>query len=229
MSMKEKDHNTGDNLQTIEETLGRTERYIEENRKSLMIIIAAIIVIVGGYMGYRKFFQQPKELEAQQQMFTAERYFEKDSFKLALKGDGSYPGLLDIIDEYGSTKSGKLAYYYTGVCYLRNGDYDNAIKYLKDYSGGDKIIASMAIGALGDAYLEKGDKKEALDYYLKAAKQNENDFTTPYFLMKVGMVYEITGEKQKALETYQVVKDKFYKSTEGRKAEKYIAKLEAQM
>jgi len=52
-------------------------------------------------------------------MFFAEQYFEKDSLKLAMNGDGTNPGFIQIIDEYGSTKSGNLARYYLGICYLK--------------------------------------------------------------------------------------------------------------
>ena len=48
----------------------------------------------------------------------AEIYFEKDSFNLALNGDLNSAGFIDIADDYSSTKTGKLANYYAGICYL---------------------------------------------------------------------------------------------------------------
>ena len=35
------------------------------------------------------------------EMYYAERFFEIDSFNLALNGYGTYPGFLNVIDDYG--------------------------------------------------------------------------------------------------------------------------------
>jgi len=214
-------------LQTLEETLSRTERYIEDNQKFLMMVIAAIVVVVGGYLAYQRFYVKQKEADAQSQMFVAEQYFEKDSLKLALKGDGNYSGFLEIIDQYGSTKAGNLAHYYAGIVYLRMGDYDNAIKQLGEFDSDDHLVAPVATGAMGDAYMEKGNTKEAVEQYLKAARQDENQFTTPIFLMKAAQALESLNDKPKAIELYQQIKENYPKSNEGRKVEKYIARLQA--
>src|SRR5208337_787653 len=92
-------------LESIETALGKTEQYIEENRKSLTIIAGAIVAVVAIYFGFTRFYLKPKEEKAESQMYVAERYFERDSFRLALNGDGNYPGFLNIIDDYRLTKS----------------------------------------------------------------------------------------------------------------------------
>ena len=63
---------------SIAETLSRTEKYVEDNKKILSIVVGAIVVLVGGYFGYKKFILEPQEKEAQAQMFVAEKYFEQD-------------------------------------------------------------------------------------------------------------------------------------------------------
>ncbi|NCO54854.1 MAG: hypothetical protein GW876_05550, partial [Bacteroidetes bacterium] len=93
-------------IDQVENALTRTEMFIENNNKIIMIIIGAIVLIIGGYLGYKKFYIGPMEDEAHQEMFMAEQYFSKDSFNLALKGDAQYPGFITIIDQYGSTKAG---------------------------------------------------------------------------------------------------------------------------
>jgi len=77
-------------FENVENVLSKTEKYIEENQKSLTIIVLAIALIIAGYLGYKKLFLEPTEIEAQSEMFIAEKYFERDSFRLALDGDGSY-------------------------------------------------------------------------------------------------------------------------------------------
>jgi tetratricopeptide (TPR) repeat protein len=223
MAKKKADH-TEDKIEGIEQALSRTELYIEENQKSLTVIVLAIAIIVIGFTLYKRYVVAPKETEAQSQMYVAEQYFEKDSFNLALNGDGNNMGFLEIIDEYGITKSAKLANYYTGICYLHLGEYKNAIDYLKDFDSKDQIVRNVATGAIGDAYMELGNEKDALSMYLKAAKQRKNQFTSPIFMMKAAQVYEGQKEYKKALDLYQEIKKNFPKSNEAKDIDKYIAR-----
>ena len=224
--MSKKKQAQQDQFESVENALSKTEHYIEENQKSLTIIVLAIIIIVGGYLGYKRFVVTPKENEAKSQMWMAEQYFAKDSFNLALTGDGNYLGFLDIIDEYGITKSANLANYYSGICYLHLGQYEDAIEYLKQFESDDKMIAPIAYGAIGDAYLELDNMDDALVFYKKAVNVSENNFTTPIYLMKLGFIYEQNHEYKKALEVYSRVEKNFPTSSEGRQIAKFIARVE---
>lgn len=224
--MSKKKISDQDQFESVENALSKTEHYIEENQKSLTIIILAIIIIVGGYLGYKKFIVAPKEKEASAQMWMAEQYFAKDSFNLALKGDGNDLGFLSIIDDYSITKSANLAHYYSGICYLHMGDYKNAIEYLKKFESKDKMIAPIALGSIGDAYMELGEIDEALSFYKKAANNYTNNFTTPLYLQKAGFAFEQLGKYTEALEVYKRIESEFPNSAEGRQIEKFIAQVE---
>lgn len=218
---------TEDKIHAVEEALSRSEQFVEKNKNLLFYIILGIIVIVGGIFLYRKFVMGPKQKEAQAQMFVAEQYFEKDSIDLAINGDGTNPGFLDIANEYGSTRPGNLAKYYLGVCYMKKGEFQNAIDYLDDFSADDHIIGPMAIGLTGDAYMELGETGKAIEYYLKASEKKINDFTSPIFLLKAGWAYEILGQYDKAIGVYEKIQKEHYKSFEARDIEKYIARAKA--
>lgn len=214
-----------EHFEDVENTLGRTERYVEENQKSLLIIIVAIFVIVGGYLAYAQLYVAPMEKNAQEAMFMAERYFEKDSFNVALNGDGNNEGFLSIIDNYGATKAASLASYYSGVCYLKTGKYEEAINHFKDFSSNDDLVWPLAIVGIGDAYLELGKTSDAITHYKKAVTTNENEFSTPIFMMKLAFVYELDNEVKKALGVYEDLKANYSKSNEAAQVEKYIARL----
>jgi tetratricopeptide (TPR) repeat protein len=209
-------------FENVENALSRTEQYIEENQKSLTIIVSVIAVIVAVYLGYKRFYLAPAEKEAQAEMYMAEKYFEADSFRLALMGDGSYLGFIDIIDEYGVTKSANLAHYYSGICYLRMGDYEGAIEELKKFDANDVMIATIALGAIGDAYIELGELKEGLSFYIKAADRKKNDFTTPIYLKKAGLIYEELEEFDKAVQMYENIEKDYPESQEAFDIDKYI-------
>jgi len=216
---------TDDKFESIESALSRTERYIEENQKSLTIIVGAVIVAVGIYFAFTKWYLKPLEEEAQKQMYVAEQYFEKDSFNLALNGTGGYPGFLSIIDEYGLTKSAKLSQYYAGICYKNMGKYAEAIDYLKKFDSDDKIVSNIALGSIGDCYSELGDADEAVKYYKRAAENVKNDFTSPVYLMRAGILLEEKGNFDKALKVYETIQKEHAKTYEGQQIEKYIARV----
>jgi len=215
-----------DGVLKVEETLTKAELFIEEHQKNIAIVIGAIVVIVGAFLGYKNLYAAPREKQAQAQIFGAQQYFEKDSFKLALKGDGNNPGFLTVIDEYSGTKAGNLAYYYAGICYLKTGDFNKAIENLENFSADDEFVAPIALGATGDCYLELGKTDKAIDYYIKASKKSENDMTTPLYLMKAGLASEIKGDFKGALEYYTTIKDKYKKSQQATEIDKYIARAE---
>jgi len=236
MAKKNKFEETDETFAQIEDTLGRTEQFVENNKKNLGYGVLGLMVLIVLVIAYFNYVKEPNEQEAYETIFMAEQYFAKDSFNLALNGDRDYPGFLDIIDEYGSTKSGNLAHYYAGICYLRLANdneatrdeyFNNAIDELSSFSGDDINIKPMAIGGIGDAYMELGDMDKAVSYYIKAANHNDNKFTTPLFLKKAGMTYSILGEHQKALDAFNTIKTKYYQSTEGRDIKKYIGREEA--
>jgi tetratricopeptide (TPR) repeat protein len=213
-------------IETVETALSRSEQFIEKNQKLLVGVILAIVIIVGGFLIYKKFILQPLNEEASSQMYVAEQYFEKDSFNIALKGDGNYPGFLTIIDEYSSTKAGNLANYYAGICYLHLGKFKEAIDYLDDFDSNDKMLKPIALGATGDAYLELKQDKKAVEYYLKAGKFNDNEFSSPLYLMRAGIVLENMKDYKGAIEQYNLIKEKYKNSNEGKVIDKYIDKVE---
>ena len=217
---------TEDQFAQIEETLTRTEQFIEENQKSLMTIVGAIVGIVALFSVYQNFYIAPMEEEAQAEMYMAELYFQKDSFNLALNGDGQYLGFLDVADDYSSTNVGQLANYYAGLCYLNTADFDNAIEYLGDFSSDDIILSSLALGCMGDAYMELGDVDAALDAYASAVSNSSNDFTAPRYMMKQALIHDANGDSDKALNLYKSIKNDYKNSREANGIEKYIAKVE---
>jgi tetratricopeptide (TPR) repeat protein len=211
-------------LKNVEETLTRTEQFLEENYKLLLIVLGVLVVIVGlFYLG--KVYLGKKNTEAQSQMYQAERWLEMDSLKLALNGDGNYLGFVDIAANYKMTKAGNLARYSAGICYLHLGQFQEAIDYLSKYSIKDKVIGSIATGATGDAYVELGDLEKGIAKYVEAADMAKNSFNTPIFLMKAAQIYELQQKYGEALKLYERIKNEYPESTEGTTIDKYISRV----
>ena len=218
--MSKEKQKRADGFEQIEEATISTEQFIEKNQKLLVRGVLVIIIVVGAILGYYRFYKAPMEQEALKQMFVAENLFEKDSFNMALNGDGNAPGFLEIIDKYSSTPSGNLANYYAGICYLHLGDNQNAIKHLEKFSSDDVIFSSMVTANLGDAYMQLGDFKKASSYYQKA---------TPVIMMKAGLAFEKANDYKSALNMYERLEKEFPASYEARDIEKYITRAKLNM
>lgn len=226
--MTTKGHHSENGLENVGEILSRSEQFIEHNGKKLIYAIIAIIVVVVAIITFQHGYLEPKEKEASVAMFKGEQYFAKDSFSMALNGNGTdYIGFDKIIDQYGMTKSANLAKAYAGICYYKLGDSKKAMELLKSFDGKDNMISPAITGLIGDCYVSLGDVKEGINYFKKAAKEAENDVISPKYLKKAGRAYESLGQYKDAVETYTIIKDKYYTSPDAADIEKYITRASA--
>ncbi len=226
MAKKNKTSQGNDSFKSVESALSRAENFIETHQKAFLYGLGGILVVVLGVIGYFKFVREPKIEEAWSESYKAEFYFEKDSFNLALNGDGAYLGFLDIIDDYGSTPMGNAARYYAGVCYMRLGDFESAISMLEEFECEDKMIGPMAVNLIGDANMELGNMDKALELYLEAATMAGNEFLSPVFLMKAGKTCELLNDYKQALDIYKRIEKEYYNTPQQREIEKYIKRAE---
>lgn len=208
----------------IDNAVVGSERFIEKYQKQLLIGIGAVVVVVCGFLGYNHFIVKPKAEEAQIAIYKGQQYFGAGQDSLAVFGDGNgYVGFESIMDEYSSTKPGKLAKLYAGICYANMGQYDKALDYLKGYSGSDEIVSHLVDGAIGDCLDNLGKKEEAISYYIKAAKGVDNESQSPILYKKAGLIYRDLGQYDKVIEVFTTVKNQYMKNTQAfMEADKYI-------
>jgi tetratricopeptide (TPR) repeat protein len=165
------------------------------------------------------------------ELFVAQQNFQKavdgdvkaDSlFNLVLNGSEGKFGVIRIADEYSGTAAGNLANYYAGIAYLNTGKYAEAVSSLEKFSSDDIMLSTLAQGAIGDAYAQQNKPKEALEFYLKAADANQNDFTRPRYLLKAGKTALALGNKADALKYFTEIKENFETTPEGQQIDGLI-------
>lgn len=216
-----------DTLVDIVEVKEQAQDFFEKNQNLLIGGLAVLLLLVGGYLAYKYAYQEPREAAGMEAMYKAEFQFKQDSFALALTNPGEgMEGFLDIIENYSGTKASNLASYYAGISYLNLGQFDAAIGYLNDYTAYDDITPITKYGALADAYAESGDLDKALANYKKAVN-SDNDFLTPYYLNKLGVLNMKLGNNDAALKNYQRIEADYPLSAEAKDAKKYISLLES--
>lgn len=233
----EEQSTTAEVFNTLDESASKTEEWVAKNQNYIFGVVAAIAVVILGYLGYQKYILEPKQEEAMNEMFKAQQYFdeavngtEKDSlFNMALNGGEGKFGMLDIVDEYSGTPAANLANYYAGMSYLNLKDYPNAIKYLSEFKSDDLMLNPIAKGAIGDAFVQINQPNDALEYYEKAVSASTNDFTTPLYLSKAGKLALSLDKNDKALKFFERIKSDFSTSTEATNIDVYIAKAKAKL
>ncbi|MGB5648096.1 tetratricopeptide repeat protein [Muriicola sp.] len=236
-ALAEQGSTTAEVFSSLDESASRSEQWVARNQNYILGVIGVVAVAVLAYLGYYQFVQEPKNASAANEMLYPNQYFnealqsttEKDSlFMLALNGaEGKY-GYLDIIEEYSGTPSANIATYSAGMAYKELQQYDKAIEYLEKVAPDEEITASLALGGIGDSFLQLGQTEDALNYYEKAFAKDVNELTTPRYLYKAGIAALELGSKEKALGYFQRIKDDFPNSEEARTIDVFIGMAQTQ-
>jgi len=208
-----------------EEIIAKAQDFWTRYQKQITIVLAVVVLAVGGWYGYKNYIVKPKAEKAIDAMYKAEEYYKNDSLQKALNGDGINAGLLKVISNYGGTESANLAHLYAGDCFLRTGDFNNAVKHLKEFSSSDKMYQARAYKLLGDAYSELGRNDDAISNYKKAANHfTEDPHNSAEYLFFAASLAERAGKTKEAIELYKEVKAKYPETVAGRESDKYLAK-----
>lgn len=219
--MTEKKH-TQDPL-NVDEALSTSEAFLLKNKNLLLGIVAAIVVVVVGVLGYKHFISAPKELKAAEAIFKSEQYLGADNYEIALNGDSTgYAGFVKLADEFSGTDAGNLANAYAGICYAQLGKYEDAIKFLDKFSADDYFVAPAIIGTLGNCYAQVGQLDKAAATLLKAADKANSVSLSPIYLLQAGQILEKQGKNAEAVEAYKQIKTKYANSYQAMDIDKYI-------
>ena len=70
---------------TYEDTLNKSEAFFVKHGKTVIIAIAAVIVVVAGVFLYRNFIVEPQEEEASTELAQAQKLFQTQQYDQALK------------------------------------------------------------------------------------------------------------------------------------------------
>lgn len=208
-----------------EAVIERAKDFWERFGKTILIVVGAIVVVVGGYLIYKNFVMAPKEKKANDAIFRAQEYYQQDSLDKALNGDGQYLGFEKIISQYGGTQAGELARFYAGSIYLKKGNFDKAVSYLKEFDTDAPQISARAHKLLADAYAEQGKGKEAVDQYKKAAAAfEEDDMAASEALFYAAYLSDrVLNDKSQAVDLYKQIKTKYSQTQWSYEADKYLA------
>jgi len=219
------------------DVIEKARGFWEDYNKPVIYIGSALILLLVGWTVYKYMFKVPKEEKANEVVFVTQKYFAEfsnasDSSKImlatvCLNGDGTNPGALKIINNYSGTAAANLCEYYAGACYLHLGQFDKAIKFLKNFDAdGATQIKNRAYGMIADANAELNKNDEALNYYKKAADVNsKDDYTSSEFLFRAALFAESTGKTKEAVDLFKKIKSDYPLSEKAADVDRYLARL----
>ena len=210
----------------VEDALTQSEVFLIKNKKTIISVVVAIIVIVVGIILYKNLYVEPREAKAQAALFKGQEYFEADSYEQALNGDSiGYAGFLKVAEEYSGTDAANLAKLYAGLCYAQLNNYEEAVKYLEAFNGDDQMVSPAAKGAMGNCYAHLGQTDKAIDLLLQAANEADNNTLSPIYLQQAGDLLVEQKRYDEAIQAYTTIKDKYFRSLQAMSADKYIARV----
>ncbi|MBQ6760445.1 MAG: tetratricopeptide repeat protein [Prevotella sp.] len=212
-----------------EQTLNNQEQFFLKYRKQILIAVAAILLIIAGCLAYKTLVAEPRENKASTAMAKAQEMFAERDFQKALNGDKTNEGFLSVIENYGGTDAANLAKGYAGLCYAQMGKWQEAVKYLEDFSPkSDAIISPAIVAALGNAYANTGKVDEAISTLKEAASmadsrsESVNNTISPTYLLQAARLLESQKKTDEALKIYKQIKEKYVNSAVAQDIDKYI-------
>ena len=218
------------------EALNKSEEFILKYKKTIIIAVVALLANIAGIFVYKAYVSGPREDKASTALGRGQQYFDADQYDKALNGDGAnFAGFLKIASDYSSTDAGNLANLYAGLCYANLGKWEDAVKYLDQYSpADDAVVSPAAVAALGNAYAHVNQLDKAVSALKKAADMADskgldgvNNSIAPTFRLQAAEILESQGKKEEALKMYQEIKSKYVNSAlvQSQEIDKYIERL----
>ena len=215
--------------QEKENFVTRTLAFFNKYQNIIYGVLIGLLVIACAVIAFNRFYIQKKNGEASAAMIQPINWFmagDSLSLNLALEGNEESDGFLSIANGYKLTRTSNTANYYAGLCYLRLGQKDEALDYLKKFKKKEDVLWYGCQIVIGDLYDEQGDEAKAIQYYEKATK-GEDPLYTPNALFKLGQMYERQEKWDKALDAYKTIENKFYNQYTAMNIAQYVERASA--
>lgn len=195
------------------------EQFKSNNQlKLITMIVGGVIVIVLGYFAYIQFMWKPDNDKSKDSYWIGLNYATSDSTDMAIEE------LESQVKKFDGKVGGEVAQFVLARQLMSKGEYKDALKELEGVDVSDIYVSTMAKGLKADCHSELKEYEKAANLYLEAADANDNEFTTPMYLMKAGLCAEEIKDFAMATECYEKIRDNYTSFASQKAIEKYIAR-----
>ena len=211
--------------------LEKAGNFFQGNAKYLTIGIGVVVLGFLGWMGYKKFIVEPENVKTAESLYQEESLIvDTQNWKDAINGDSlqTFPGLIEKAKKFEGYAGGNIAIYDLGIAYLNNNQPKEALTTLQNVAFDDENLATLALGACGDASMELEKVTDAIDYYQQAYNRRpKNEMTAPLYMMKLANAYEMSKKYKEAARMYTDLIEQFPYSQLKSDAEKNLVLVNA--
>lgn len=229
--------------------------WIEHNARWIGIVIGVVVVLSLGWIGYG-FWESSRELKAAEAIYkaeaelkTVEAKISEERSKLAEGQDkkkAATPDQLrptDYVKDFapsvakikeqikanGNTKAGLVSALKISYFLMQQKQYQEALAVLDltTYKPSNKdVLGGFWLMHRGLTYLENQKTDEAIAAYETVTKASALKEFHPEALLKLGVAYEVKGDKTKAREYYQRLESEFPNTEASTSAQQYLRLLD---
>ncbi|MBI2619572.1 MAG: tetratricopeptide repeat protein [Ignavibacteriales bacterium] len=177
------------------------QNWFEANRKRLgSISFGALIAVAAVWFYFNNLSSQ--NLNATADLGKVMSYYDEGRYEPAINGvpQANIRGLQQIVDDYGSTRTGEIAKLYLANCYFAQGNYEKALVYYRDADIADHSLDAAASAGTAACYEAMGNHAEAARYFEEAAKKDTRNYHSAENLYHAAKNHVLAGNKEKVSE-----------------------------
>jgi len=189
-------------LDNLNDSLTAMTQKVQDNKKIIMVCSLVVIAIAAIILAYVYFFRNPGIQKQNDRIGAAD-------LELAQGNDSTaMAAYMDIADN-GSYDAANRAALQSAILLYKNGKYEEALKYIDNYSADEEIIGAGAYSLKGDCLVNLDRLDDAVKAFKEAISTSDsNPAFTPFFMMKLARVYAAQGKHQDEAAQYEaIVKD----------------------
>lgn len=190
-------------IDKLNDQLSSASRKVEANKKIILWIVGAIVIVAVFIISYLFIYRNPKLNKA------FESYYEVE---IKNQGNDSIAAAeyKKVADQNSGTTAGDLAALSAAENYYSLGKYKEALECLEKFSTSEPVLEANALVLKGDCMVNLKQYDQAISTYNKAlSKAGENPQIAPRILLKEANVYDEQKKYDKALKCYEDLKNDY--------------------
>lgn len=194
-----------------------------ENYKSKVYLYGGILVVVAAVVYFYVNQKAESNEKAGLELSRVMSLYDDGLYLEAIEGrqGSNIIGLKRIVDEYSGTENGETAKIYLANSYSFLGNYEEAFKYYKDYSGSIDYFEAASLAGQAGYYAMQEDYEKAANMYLKASKISKVNSQNPNYMLNAGIYFLKIGDEEEAKILFDKIKEDYATSLAFREVDKY--------
>lgn len=221
---KNKQTETRTSIDELNDALTSTvEQKLQNNKKSVIGAVIAIVALAAIVL----FVVNTREAGAEA---AADAVAEADRTLIVEGNDTLALAQYKQVAQSEGYDAGNRANLQAAILLFEQGNYEEALKFLGEYSPSEALIGAAAYSLEGDCYVNLEKYNEAIASFDKAISQSDdNELYTPFFMMKQARVYRELKDYAKEAAVYEKIKADYptYGAAYQIDIDKYIERAKA--